>query len=97
LVAMSTRRVVSALSVVEQEGLWHNLCQVHRLITSGQPITPEDQLVPGNVVEIRSGPLAGLRGKILQRASRRRFVVEVDFIQRGASVLLDDFALVKVD
>ena len=32
----------------------------------------------------RSGPLAGLKGKILRTASGRRFVVEVDFIQQGA-------------
>jgi transcription antitermination factor NusG len=41
------------------------------------------------MVEIQDGPLAGLRGKIVQEASRKRVVVEVDFIQRAASVLLD--------
>jgi transcriptional antiterminator RfaH len=96
LLALGTRRVASALSVSEQARLWGDLQQVHRLIASGQPITAEDKLAPGQVVEIRSGPLAGLRGKIVQQASRRRFVVEVDFIQRGASVLLDDFALASV-
>jgi transcription antitermination factor NusG len=96
LMALGTKRVVRSIPVADQDGLWRDLTQMHRLICSGAPITPEDRLSPGTLVEIRSGPLAGLRGKILDKASRRRFVVEIDFIQRGASVLLDDFTLAPV-
>lgn len=93
LLALATRRVVRALPVAGQEKLWADLSQVQGLIALGKPITPEDRLVPGSMVEIRSGPLSGMRGKIVQQASGRRFVVEVDFIQRGASVTLDGFTL----
>jgi transcriptional antiterminator RfaH len=96
LQALATRRVAAALPVAEQDRLWRDLRQIQRLIASGEPISPEDRLAPGSLVEIRSGPLAGLRGKIIDRASRRRFIVEVDFIQRGASVVLDDFTVVGV-
>jgi transcriptional antiterminator RfaH len=95
--ALSTHRVVLSLKVADQEQLWHDLGQIRRLIDSGAPITPEDQLQSGMAVEIRSGPLAGLKGKIIRTASGRRFVVQVDFIQRGASVELDDFMLVKTN
>jgi transcription antitermination factor NusG len=91
--ALSTQRVVHTLPVVDQQLLWRDLRQIHRLIASGAPVTPEDRLAPGSAVEITGGPLAGLKGKILRTASGRRFVVEVDFIQRGASVLLDDHCL----
>ena len=47
-------------------------------------------------VEIKSAPLAGLRGTILRTASGQRFVIQVNFIQRGASVLIDDFNLVRI-
>jgi transcriptional antiterminator RfaH len=94
LTAFGTRRVAQALEVKDQAGLWHDLRQVQRLISSGAPVTLEERLAPGMTVEIKSGPLAGLKGRILRRASGRRFVVAVDFIQQGASVLLDDFALV---
>jgi len=97
LEALSGRRVVRTLAVADQDGLWHDLGQIHRLIASGAPITPEQGLAPGMAVEIRSGPLAGLRGTILRTASGRRFLVQVNFIQRGASILLDDFTLVKAD
>jgi transcriptional antiterminator RfaH len=96
LAALATSRVVRALEVPDQEGLWRDLRQVHRLITSGLPVTPEERLAPGMPVAIRSGPLAGLKGKILRTASGRRFVVEVDFIHRGASVELEDFTLVGI-
>ena len=95
--ALTTNRVVRALPVANQDVLWHDLQQVQRLLASGAPITPEDRLTPGVAVEIRTGPLAGLKGKILRTASGKRFVVEVDFIQRGASVLLDDFCLSSLE
>jgi transcriptional antiterminator RfaH len=94
--ALATRRVVQSLVVRDQERLWHDLRQIDLLIASGAPITPEDRLAPGAKVRIRSGPLAGLEGKILRTASGRRFVVQVNFIQRGASVLLNDFDVVEI-
>jgi transcription antitermination factor NusG len=97
LVALTSNRVVHALNVADQGKLWHDLSQVWRLIESGAPITPEDHLEAGDFVEIQHGALAGLKGSILRAASGRRFVVQVDFIQRGASVLLDDYNLVPID
>ncbi len=91
--ALSTHRVARHLEVVDQARLWHDLRQLERLMASGMPITPERALVPGARVEIRSGPLAGLRGVIARSVSGQRFIVEVDFIQRGASVLLEDHVL----
>jgi len=91
--ALATRRVVRSIAVDSQDLLWRDLRQIQRLIAIGAPITPEDKLAPGMEVEIQSGPLTGLRGKILRTASGQRFVVQVDFIQRGASVELDDFTL----
>lgn len=95
--ALATHRVAHCLPVKDQAELWHDLRQVHQLIESGEPITPEQKLGPGMAVEIQSGPLAGLRGKILRTASGRRFVVLVDFIQQGASVLLDDYTVVRAE
>jgi transcriptional antiterminator RfaH len=96
IAALATRRVVQSLEVPNQEGLWQDLQQINRLIASGVPVHPEDRLHPGATVEIRSGPLAGLRGKIVRASSGKRFVVQVDFIQKSASVLLDDFTLAAI-
>jgi transcriptional antiterminator RfaH len=96
LKALETRRTVQSLPVAGQAELWRDLGQIHRLIASGAPVTPEERLEPGALVEIRTGPLAGLKGKILRKGSRERFVVQVNFIQRGASVELDAFALAAI-
>jgi transcription antitermination factor NusG len=94
--ALATRRVARAIDVADQCRLWNDLRQIHRLIASGAAIRPEDQLEPGAPVMIQSGPLAGMRGVIVKSASGNRFIVRVDFIQRGASVLLEDGALARV-
>jgi hypothetical protein len=36
-----------------------------------------------------------MKGTIVRCASGRRFVVEVDFIQQGASVLMDESTLTR--
>lgn len=95
LKALTTNRIVRALEVGDQSRLWHDLRQIRALVESGAPITPEERLAPGDLVQITSGALTGLCGKILRTASGRRFVVQVDFIQRGASVVLDDFVLTE--
>jgi transcriptional antiterminator RfaH len=94
VIALSSRRVVRSLRVVDQEQLREDLFQVHCLLSAGRPVTAEQELLPGTIVTIRNGPLTGLRGTILRTASGNRFVVRVDFIQRGASVLLDGRDLV---
>jgi len=94
--ALTTHRVVRSIPVTDQTELWRDLRQVQRLIATGAPLTAEGRLAPGMEVEIQSGPLAGLRGKILRSATGKRFVVSVNFIQQGASVLLDDFVLLRV-
>jgi transcriptional antiterminator RfaH len=93
VIALSTRRVVRSLEVNDQKRMWDNLGRLHRLISSGLPVAAESGLTPGAAVVVRSGPLAGLRGRILKAAGKRRFMVEVDFIQAGASVLMDDWVL----
>lgn len=91
--ALGTRRIAAALEVSDQAKLWSDLRQVHRLMGSGLSVTAENRLMPGTPVQIREGPLMGLRGVIVKSVSGRRFVVTVDFIQRGASVILSDSVL----
>jgi transcription antitermination factor NusG len=58
-------------------------------MVSGEPLTPEERIQPGDWVEITTGPLQGLQGKIIRRGKHLRFFVEVHFLQRGASVEID--------
>jgi transcriptional antiterminator RfaH len=100
--ALAFNRVVHSLAVHDQDGLWHDLRQIGRLLGAGVAVTAESRLAPGTPVEITTGPLAGLTGVVVSSgpgthvAGRPRFVVRVDFIQQGASVLLEDCALLPL-
>jgi transcriptional antiterminator RfaH len=93
LLALQTNHVARALPVPDGDQLRADLARVHDLIRKGLPLAPEERLQPGCPVTITSGPLAGLEGKILRRDKRLRFVVEVHFIQRGASVEVEGWML----
>jgi transcriptional antiterminator RfaH len=96
LTVLGTQRIVRPLEVDDQERLWKDLAQIERLLASGAPILPEDKLRPGMKVLIKNGPLQGLQGTILRTESGRRFTVQVNFIQRGAAVMLDDYVLEEI-
>jgi transcriptional antiterminator RfaH len=91
--ALRTQRILRTLDVDDQQRLWKDLAQIERLVASGAPILPEDRLRPGMKVVIKTGPLQGLAGTIVRTETGRRFTVQVNFIQRGASVMLDDYVL----
>src|SRR5262245_1513692 len=57
--ALETNLVANVLSVANQQQLYADLLQVHQLINSGLPLSPEAALQPGAAVEIVSGPFAG--------------------------------------
>jgi transcriptional antiterminator RfaH len=94
--ALTTNLVVNCLPVPDQAELHADLSGVHRLMTSALPVEPEDRLPPGTPVEIVRGPLAGLRGKVIEQGKHLRFVVEVHFLQRGARVDIDGAMLEKL-
>jgi len=92
--AIRTHRVAQLLDVPDQSQLWDDLGRLNQLIQSGEPVDPEFSLRPGVDVEICSGPLQGMMGQIDKVASGNRFVVAVNFIGRGASILLPDTVLI---
>jgi transcriptional antiterminator RfaH len=93
LEALQTNLVANCLPVEDQEQLHADLRRVHHLMTSGEPLVPEDRLQPGTLVEIIDGPLKGLQGKVLREGKRLKFFVEVNFLQRGASVEIDKWMI----
>jgi transcription antitermination factor NusG len=88
--AMTTRCVSRCLPVADGPALARDLLQVRRLIHCGAPLTPEARLEPGAKVRVKSGLLEGLEGVVIRRHGEQRLLVSVAFLQRGASVLLDD-------
>ncbi|MGO9108888.1 MAG: transcription termination/antitermination protein NusG [Thermoguttaceae bacterium] len=95
--SLTSNRVSRVLPVHDSSRLWTELEQLFRLISSGAPLTVEQRLVPGNRVRVRHGALAGMEGTVLVRRGKTRLIVSVTFLQKGASVEVDDFNLEPID
>lgn len=91
--ALTTNQVARVLPVDDQARLHADLSRIHQLLDSGAAVTPEERLLPGAPVEIINGPLAGLRGKVIRRGRHHVVFVAVNFLQRGASVEVEDWML----
>jgi transcription antitermination factor NusG len=90
---LETNLVARVLPVPDQAQLHGDLSRVYCLIASDAPLTPEERLKPGALVEIISGPLAGLEGKVLRRGKQLKFIVEVQFLQSGVSVEIESWMI----
>jgi len=84
-----TNQVVGCLPVRDQKRLYSDLLRIYQLIQSEFRLAPEDRLEPGMPAEIVGGPMRGYRGTVVRRSTGLRFVIEVDFLQRGASVEIE--------
>ena len=97
LAALQTNCVSKCTQVVDVSQLVRDLHQVSLLCASGQPLSPESRLLPGNYVRVKNGLFAGVEGTIIRREGATRLLVFVNFMQQGASVLLDDCQLEMLD
>lgn len=95
--ALTTNRISRVLPVYDPERLERDLQQIWQLIATKVPLTVEARLEPGERVRVRYGPFEGLEGVVLRRQGETRLLVTVDFLQRGASVEIDDFMLEPID
>jgi transcription antitermination factor NusG len=89
--ALSTNCISRTLIVPDAGRLVHDLQQIRRLIELDAPLTMEARIEPGRRVRVRSGSMAGLEGTVTKRRGKDWLVVAVEFLQQGASVLLEDF------
>ena len=89
--ALKGNRLVRILEVTDQEGLIHDLKQVHQMLASGLAIKPEPSAPVGGRVRIASGPLLGMEGTVVRRGKRERFVAVVKMLGLGATVALEDW------
>lgn len=91
--ATETNLVAMVLEVADQEKLQSDLSRVYRLITTGEPVTPEQRLEPGDPVRIVKGSLAGMTGKVIRRGTRLRFFVEVEMLRRAVSAEVESWMI----
>lgn len=95
--ALTTNCVSRDIAVPDGLRLAEDLQQIHRLIELGHPLSPEARFQKGTRVRVRSGPFAGFEGTVVRRENVTRLLVAVEFMQQGASVVLDDCELERLD
>jgi transcription antitermination factor NusG len=94
--ALATNTIARWLPVSDHESLLADLRNIHQLIVSDRPLTPEARLEPGQPVRVRSGALAGLEGVVVKRKGEERLVIAVRFLNQGASIELEDVDLERL-
>ncbi len=62
---------------------------IQRLLASEAGISSYPQLGKGTTCRVRSGPLAGLEGRVERRKGKTRFVVNVTILGQGAMIEMD--------
>lgn len=95
--SLTTNCVSRCLQVSDGGLLAQDLRQIHQLICSDAPLTPEARIEPGMRIRVRSGSLAGLEGVVIRRRGSERLLVIVHFLQQGASVQLEDYQVERID
>lgn len=95
--AFTTGCVSQSVLVADGAELRRDLRQFRTLIEIDAALTPEARLEPGTRVRVRTGRFCGIEGIILRRESQCRLLVTVNFLQRGASLLLEDCEVEKID
>ncbi len=95
--AVTTNCVSRCLAVDDPEQLVRDLRQIRRLVLCDAPLLPESRIEAGMKVRIRSGPLEGIEGVVVRRRGTDRLLVAVHFLQRGASIQLEDFEVERID
>jgi transcription antitermination factor NusG len=94
--SLKTNRISRILPVKDQDELLQDLRQLADLIAIGAPLTVEQRLCAGRKARIRSGPLAGFEGTIIQRRGKDRLLITVNFLHQGVSVEINDFLVEPV-
>jgi transcriptional antiterminator RfaH len=95
--SLTTNCVSRCLEVTDGRQLAQDLRQIHQLISSDAPLTPESRIEAGMRIRVRSGSLAGLEGVVIKRRGMQRLLVIVHFLQQGASVQLEDYQVERID
>lgn len=90
---LETNCVSRILDVTDPSLLIHDLQQIHNLILTGAAVSPEDRIEAGTRIRVKSGPFKGYEGYVVQRHGKTTLIVDVRFMNQGASVEIEDCQL----
>jgi transcriptional antiterminator RfaH len=91
MAALETGSLAGCLIVHDQSRMRQSLKNIYRLLKAELDVRPEVRLKPGQLVEIVAGPFLGMTGKWVREGGRGRFLIEVQMLQQGVSVEIDEW------
>ncbi|MFN7974912.1 MAG: transcription termination/antitermination NusG family protein [Acidobacteriota bacterium] len=94
--ALKSNVIVSVLAVPDQVLLHQELATLRALQVAGARLVPLPEVVPGDLVRVTAGPLAGAMGTVLREKGGGRFVATVTFLRRTIAAEFDREMLVPV-
>ena len=72
------------------------LATIMKVVESERSLEPHDYFTEGKWVEVVQGPLTGLRGQLVRKASHDCLVIRVHLLQQAATVHIDMSEVVPV-
>jgi len=88
--AVSTGCISRCLPVTESEELIEDLRRIRMMLEKGSDVRPEPKPLVGRAAVVKRGAMAGLKGTITKVDNQHRLTVLVNFMQQGASVVVDE-------
>jgi len=89
-IALTTNRVCQTIEVADQDGLIAELAGIEKALLSKAVIDNYPHLPVGSPCRIKSGPMMGIEGVIVDRRdAKARMVLEVTILGQGAVVEID--------
>lgn len=95
--AERTNRLVRIIPVFDQAKIAEELRSLTRALDTDQPFDRHPHLVAGVRVEVKSGPLQGVRGVVESRLKMDRLVLQVEILGQAISVEVDTDLLVVLE
>lgn len=88
--AVSTGCVSRCIEVKDDGQLPEDLRRIRQLLEVGPDVRPEPKPLVGRLAMIKRGSMAGMKGTVTKVNNEHRLVVMVNFMQQGASVVVDE-------
>ena len=96
--AMTTNRLCRTIEVVDQEGLVRELFSIEKALLTQANISLYDHLPVGSRCRIRSGPLKGIEGVVIEKkGGKTRIVLEITILGQGAMIEIEGSLLERID
>ncbi|MFC1738642.1 transcription termination/antitermination NusG family protein [Planctomycetota bacterium] len=87
--ALRTNRLANIIEVEDQQKFLKELLQIEQAIRSGAPVQPHKYIKEGQLCRVTAGPLANLRGIVVEAKGTARLVLKIDMLGQAASVEID--------